>query len=281
MINYLFKLIPQKYKKEYKLKKRILREWRYSFIDMGLKALFSFKRVKRSQEYQKVFDKKDPLVSICVATYNRGDLLIQRSIKSILNQTYKNIEVIVIGDCCTDSTVDSLSKIDDSRLKFKNLAVRGVYPENKMHRWMVAGTTPINEALLLCNGDFITHLDDDDEYPLDRIEKLVKFIQLKRADIVWHPFELEQASGEWLFVDAPKFVFQSVSTSSVFYHRWFKSILWDINSWKREEPGDWNRFRKFVYLRAKACRYPESLLYHFKEQSQKINSSIATPTRNE
>ena len=281
MINFLLKMIPQKYKKEYKLKKRILREWRYSYADMGLKTLISFKAIRKSQEYQKVFDKKDPLVSICVATYNRGDLLMQRSVNSILNQTYKNIEIIVIGDCCTDNTVDLLSKIDDSRLKFKNLPTRGVYPENKIHRWMVAGTTPVNEALLLCNGDFITHLDDDDEYPLDRIEKLVKFSQLKRADIVWHPFELEQANGEWLFVDAPKFVFQSVSTSSVFYHHWFKSISWDINSWKREEPGDWNRFRKFVYLRAKAYRYPESLLYHFKEQSQKIDSSTATPTRNE
>lgn len=281
MINSLSKLIPIRYKKIYKDKKRLVREWRYSMVDLGFHFYLSFRKVRNSKAYQSSFEIKEPLVTVCVATYNRGSLLVQRSIKSILNQTYKNIEVIVVGDCCTDNTADLMSRIDDSRLTFINLPERGNYPDNKMHRWMVAGTTPVNHALSLSKGDFITHLDDDDEYPLDRIEKLVHFIQTNRADIVWHPFELEQPNGEWIAVNAPRFAFQNVSTSSVFYHSWFKSIPWDINAWRRDEPGDWNRFRKFVYLRAKAVRYPESMLYHFKEQNQKNNPLTISATRNE
>lgn len=239
--------------------------------DLGLTSLFLFKIVRNSKEYQSVFTESEPLVSICVATYNRGELLVQRSVRSIINQTYKNIEIIVVGDCCTDDTVELISKIDDNRLRFVNLPARGIYPENPYHRWMVAGTMPINHALSMCQGHFITHLDDDDEYPIDRIEKLVRFSQQKKADIVWHPFELEQSNGDWLTVEAPRFAFQHISTSSVFYHHWFKSIPWDVNAWKRDEPGDWNRFRKFVYLRVNAFRYPEYLLRHFRERNQKSN----------
>jgi glycosyltransferase involved in cell wall biosynthesis len=269
MISFSTRWIPDALKKEIKLFLRIAREWRYSWSDLGFGFLFSFWKERRSKLYQSVFEKENPLVSVCVATYNRGPLLVQRSVKSLLNQTYQNIEIIVVGDCCTDNTSELMAEITDKRVNYINLSERGVYPENKWHRWMVAGTTPVNHALSLCQGEFITHLDDDDEYPVDRIEKLVGFIQMKRADIVWHPFELEQANGEWLTVKAPKFAFQSISTSSVFYHHWFKSIPWDINAWQRDEPGDWNRFRKFVYLRVKAFRFPESLLYHFREQNQK------------
>ena len=50
------------------------------------------------------YQKPEPLISYCIATYNRGRLLAERSLRSILSQSYKSIEVIVVGDCCTDDT---------------------------------------------------------------------------------------------------------------------------------------------------------------------------------
>ena len=64
---------------------------------------------------------KNPLVSICVPTFNRGPILVDRAIKSALSQTYQNIELIVVGDCCTDNTEELLAKIKDPRLKFYNM----------------------------------------------------------------------------------------------------------------------------------------------------------------
>jgi len=132
----------------------------------------------------------------------------------------------------------------------------------------VAGTVPVNAALNLARGDFITHLDDDDEYLPDRISQLVQFIQEEKADFVSHPFWRQMPNGKWELNDAKNFRITEVTTSSSFYHRWFKQIPWDIQAYRYKEPGDWNRFRKFKYLGVKWARYPKPLLRHYRERSQ-------------
>ena len=59
----------------------------------------------------------NPLVSVIIPVYNRENL-IQRAIKSIIDQTYKNLEIIVIDDASTDNTPDKVSQIKDERLKY-------------------------------------------------------------------------------------------------------------------------------------------------------------------
>jgi glycosyltransferase involved in cell wall biosynthesis len=145
-----------------------------------------FQVERKSTAYQSVYEKDNPLVSVCVGTYNRGQLLVERAIKSILDQTYTNLEIIIVGDCCTDNTPELVHKIKDNRVQFVNLPERGKYPDEPERRWLVAGTATVNHALYLAKGDFITHLDDDDEYMPERILKLVSFIQKTRSDIAWH-----------------------------------------------------------------------------------------------
>ena len=238
-------------------------------LDVPKELFDRFYSDRNTDEYLTVYDNDEPLVTVCIGTYNRSRLLIERSIPSVLNQTYRNIELLVIGDCCTDDTAQLVNAIRDPRLHFINLPERGRYPENPAHRWCVAGTVPFNHALALARGDFITHLDDDDEFALDRIEKLVKLIQQEKADLLWHPFWHERPSGRWALNKALDFAFHQVTTSSIFYHRWFAAIPWDIEAYRYREPGDWNRLRKFKYLGARVARYPEPLLKHYCERNQK------------
>lgn len=239
-----------------------------SRIDVGDELFDQFRSERKSTAYGNVYEKESPLISVCVATYNRGRLLVERSLKSILNQDYKNIEVIIVGDCCTDDTAELIAKVQDRRVRFINLPEKGKYPEESMWRWMVAGTTAVNHALSVTTGDFITHLDDDDEYSPDRISKLLSFIRETRADIVFHPFWVENKDGSWYLNNAEQFKKARVTTSSVLYHHWLKRIPWDINAYKYDEPGDWNRFRKIKYLGAKTERHPEPFLKHYKERNQ-------------
>jgi glycosyltransferase involved in cell wall biosynthesis len=208
-----------------------------------------------------------PLVSVIVATYNRPGPLMERCVPSILGQTYDNLELIVVGDCCTDETGELLSAIDDPRLSFINLPERSSYPEDPYRRWLVAGVPPRNRGLAAARGEFITYLDDDDEYTLDRLEKLVKFASEEGCDVVWHPFWLETSSGEWVLKKAQKFAYPHLTTSSVFYRSWFKKIPWNLEAYRLMEPDDWNLFRRIKYMNPVCRRYPEPLHKHYKERS--------------
>jgi hypothetical protein len=138
---------------------------------------------------------------------------------------------------------------------------------------MVAGTAPMNHALSIARGDFITHLDDDDEHAPERVEVLLQSLVQTRRDLVYHPFRFETAYGTWRVNRARSFRYVSATTSSIFYHRYFAGLGWDPHAYRYREPGDWNRLRKIRFLGAQILRDPRVLLSHYRERSQKRISS--------
>ncbi len=134
---------------------------------------------------------------------------------------------------------------------------------------MVAGIPALNMAMSLARGHYVTHLDDDDRYAADRLEKLVTFASGNRCDFVWHPFWKEVPTGEWVLHEAPEFALGQVTTSSVFYRSWFTRIPLSMDAYRLREPGDWNRFRRIKHIDPVLARYPEPLLWHYREGTQR------------
>lgn len=212
-----------------------------------------------TDEYKQVYEMEQPLVTICIPTYNRADSLLNLSLKSAVKQTYTHLEIIVIGDCCTDHTEEVIRQFNDPRIIFENRESRGEYPAETYQHWLVAGSIPTNRALELASGQFITHLDDDDEFAEDRIEKLVNFAKETRADLIYHPFYYYVVPEHWVVNDAEPLMCAKITTSSMFYHHWLKCVPWDPKSYLLNEPGDWNKVRRMLELGIKTARHPEPL----------------------
>ena len=111
----------------------------------------------------------DPLVSICIPTYNRANY-ITKAIDSALGQTYRNIEVIVVDNASTDNTEEIVSRYNDPRLKY----VRN--PEN------LGQFGNFNRCIELYKGDFLHILHSDDYIDSDFTEKCVDFFN-KHSDV--------------------------------------------------------------------------------------------------
>lgn len=105
----------------------------------------------------------NPLVSIFIITHNRSNLL-QNAILSALNQTYSNVEVIVIDDYSMDDTAQTVAKIQEEN---KNLFYFKLPKPS-------GANAARNQGILHANGYYVTGLDDDDTMTPDRVEKLVK-----------------------------------------------------------------------------------------------------------
>jgi len=156
--------------------------------------------------YEKLYANplQTPLVSVCVPTYNRGQLLIERAVTSVLSQTYTNIELIVVGDHCTDNTVELISRIKDPRLRFYNLPSRKRnYPQIVENHWLVGGAVPANMAMEMARGQWLARVDDDDTWSPDHIEVLLRFAQKNQCEFVSGLYE-EERFGEKKVIDGVK-----------------------------------------------------------------------------
>lgn len=230
--------------------------------------LDDLQHARKSASFWQPFERSNPLVSICVATCNRAPILIERCIRSLQAQSYANLQIVIVGDHCTDDTGYRLSHIRDDRILFENLPQRGPYPSPGKARWQVAGSNAMNKALDLAEGDFIAHLDDDDEAAYDRIEAMLDHAQTKRAEFCWHPFWYECPDGTWTCLGNGEFMLGQMTTGSTFYHRYYARIKWDVDAYRLDEPGDWNRLRKIKLLRPTTAFFGRPLMFHYKEMCQ-------------
>jgi Glycosyl transferase family 2 len=238
-------------------------------VDGMLQEIELYHGTRATADYNRVFRQQAPLVSICVSTMNRSDILIERCLKSLVNQSYRNIQIIVVGDHCTDDTGSRIARLRDDRISFHNLSSRGPYPPPGTDRWMVAGTNAINAAMSMCEGQFVTHLDDDDAATTDRIETLVNAAQQHKADFCWHPFWCENRDGSWFRLGDGRFELAQITTGSIFYHHYFRKFPWDVFAYRTHEPGDWNRLRKIRSLRPTLHFVDRPLMFHYSEGSQR------------
>ncbi|MDQ0025359.1 hypothetical protein J2X90_003176 [Variovorax paradoxus] len=227
-----------------------------------------FEQVRHTKPYQAVFENPAPLVTVCIATAGRSDLLVERCLASVVNQTYRKLQIIVVGDHCLDDTEQRLLALNDPRIEFYNMPSRGPYPRPGRDRWLVAGTEPGNMARLMAKGDFITYLDDDDAFEPHRIERLLAVARETRADFIWHGFWYLQRDGSWTPHGKGRFELGEVGTSMVFHHGWFKILPFDVRAYRIQEPGDWNFARRINYLRPKKHFLSEQLTRYYKSYEE-------------
>jgi len=104
-------------------------------------------------------------------TYNRAKT-IERSIQSVLKQTYQNLELIIVDDNSSDNTIEIIKSIPDDRIKLIT------NPENK------GASAARNIGIQAAKGDFIAFQDSDDEWMYNKLDTQIKDLFSYNVDIV-------------------------------------------------------------------------------------------------
>jgi glycosyltransferase involved in cell wall biosynthesis len=117
-------------------------------------------------------------VSIIVPTYKRGKKFLTRCINSLLNQTYDDIEIILVDD----NSGEDLKKYRDTVQK-----IIKSYGKNKIkyicNEKNLGGSLSRNKGVKFSTGDYVTFLDDDDKYLENKVEDQIKFMKKNNFDM--------------------------------------------------------------------------------------------------
>tara|TARA_B100001248_G_C27341676_1_gene436596 strand:+ start:247 stop:1230 length:984 start_codon:yes stop_codon:yes gene_type:complete len=114
--------------------------------------------------------KSYPLVSIIMPAYN-AENYIKSALESIINQSYNNLEIIILDDNSNDSTKSIIEKFDDKRIKyFKNDSQLGI-------------SKSLNKLLDISNGDYVCRMDSDDLMHINKIELQIDYMFRNDLDL--------------------------------------------------------------------------------------------------
>jgi len=116
-----------------------------------------------------------PLVSIVIPTYNHAEFII-KALKSVIDQTYKNWEAIIIDNESVDETYKIINSLNDSRIKYFKISNDGVIAKSR------------NLGIKEAKGDWIAFLDSDDWWTKDKLEVCFGKIS-ENVDFIYHAHE--------------------------------------------------------------------------------------------
>lgn len=127
-------------------------------------------------------------ISIVLPTYN-GEKFIRESIESLLNQTYKNWELIIVNDCSTDNTLNIINEYaqKDSRIRIYN---------NEVNKRIAAS---LNVGFSQATGEYYTWTSDDNMFKPNAIEVLAKYLdENPEIDLVSSRYDVIDEEGNFV-----------------------------------------------------------------------------------
>lgn len=137
----------------------------------------------------------DGLVSIIMPSWNTGRFIAE-SIQSVINQTYKNWELIIVDDCSTDNTDNIVETFHDDRIR---------YLKNEKNN---GAALTRNRALRKAQGEWIAFLDSDDLWLPKKLEHQIKFMKKNNLVFSYHEYVKINEESEPLniYITGPRIV---------------------------------------------------------------------------
>lgn len=131
----------------------------------------------------------DCMVSVIIPTYKRKLDYVSNALQSVINQTYKNVEIIVVDDSpsdypCRDEIKAYIEDLNSDRI---------IYIRNEKN---LGGSLSRNVGINASHGEYITFLDDDDEYMPAKVEKQLDFMLKTGCDLSFSNMIMYRLDGK-------------------------------------------------------------------------------------
>ena len=193
-------------------------------------------------------------ISIVIPTFNSENTL-SNTLKSICEQTFKSIEILIIDNCSTDNT---LRIVADYQELYKTIifqihsdADKGIYDA-------------MNKGISLAQGDWIYFLGSDDTlYNNDVLEKIYQFTNSKSLDVIYGNVTSELFGGVYAGeFDYPMLMHKNICHQAIFFK---KTVFKKIGNFKSKYPinADWEHNLRWFFNRRIKNQYIELIICNY------------------
>lgn len=210
-------------------------------------------------------------VSIILPVYN-GERYLEQSIRSVLNQTYTDLELVIVNDCSTDYTETIIMKFvnEDKRVKYirndENMKLPG----------------SLNVGFSHATGEYYTWTSDDNMYRNDAIATMVKYLEDNpEIGMVYSDYTVINENGDMvkeIVGHTPEYIVAANVVGACFMYR--KEVAhavgnYDVSAFLIEDYDYWIR----IYLSTKVAKI-ERDLYYYREHQSSLTSTKARDIQN-
>lgn len=132
---------------------------------------------------------EEPLISVIIPTCKRPPAMVKRALDSVINQSYKNLEIIVVDDSPADfaqrkAVEQAIKSLNDHRLRYIK------------HDQNLGGSAARNTGLLASRGEFIAFLDDDDQWLPGKLQKQMAKMSDANTGLVYCSYKIIDSSAQ-------------------------------------------------------------------------------------
>jgi glycosyltransferase involved in cell wall biosynthesis len=210
--------------------------------------------------------KNRPLLSIVLPCHN-GEKYLVESISSCLNQTYSNIELILIDDCSTDNSYNIMKNFEKGDKRVKVI-------KNKTNLKLPAS---LNAGFLKAKGEYFSWTSDDNLYLPFALESLYNELVFKDADAIYSSiYQFEEKNSVFLYgedhpLEPERMIFQSTAGACFLYKRCIHFTLngYDTNKYLIEDYDFWLR----MYLKGFKIITLDEPLYLYRMHPTSLSST--------
>jgi glycosyltransferase involved in cell wall biosynthesis len=205
---------------------------------------------------QKEFSAANPLVSVIIPNYNYGQY-IREAIESVVNQTFKDFEIIIIDSASTDDSKTVIENIKDSRVQCYFRKTKNLVGNNR------------NFGISKARGKYICCLDADDVLDSTYLEKAVFLLETQNFDVVSTSIQCFGLSNQAYYqIEKPCLAdmvkANHISTVAVFKKSLFNQVggFYDWGLGEKHVPEDWDLWVRMSIVGARFYNIHEALMQY-------------------
>lgn len=166
----------------------------------------------------------------CIIPMHNNSKHIKQCLESVINQTYNNIEIIIVDDASEDNSVEIVNDLSDSlknQLEFNKTIKIFKLQQN------VGAAKARNKGIEEAVGDYICFLDADDYWVLDKIEKQVKFMEENNYTFIYSNYEFLKSNGKTTIANVPERLIykEALKNTAIFT----STVMFNMNVLTKEE----------------------------------------------